>query len=74
MPSNGTPCPLTLHVLARHQCTQVTLARVLDVSQKTVASWVSGRRQPLGPARKLLALLADGAISFEDLARIEARR
>ena len=40
----------------RLNVSQSLFAKMLNVSQITVKSWESGRRQPLGPARRLLEI------------------
>jgi len=39
-------------------CTQRSFAAILGVPVKTLRNWEQGRRQPTGPARVLLSLVA----------------
>jgi DNA-binding XRE family transcriptional regulator len=67
------PCPLTRTVLARYALTHAALAQVLDVSVQTVSAWSGGHRTPLGPAHKLLALVADGTLTLDTVAQAARR-
>ncbi len=40
--------------------TQITLAKYLGVSKKTVEAWDNGRTHPTGPAYRLLEILEHG--------------
>lgn len=48
--------PPISRIRAKTGLSQTTFARLLGVSVRTLQEWEQGRRQPSGPARKLLAI------------------
>lgn len=44
-------------IRSKQEMTQVTFAKFMGVSTKTVEAWEAGQNQPNGPARRILAML-----------------
>ena len=45
---------------------QVAFASAIGVTKKAVEAWESGRNKPLGPARRLLLLVEENPMFFEE--------
>lgn len=61
LPPDIQPSPPALDVRAmrnRSQLTQVEFAERLGVPLETIRNWEQGKREPRGPARALLTLIA----------------
>lgn len=66
VPSLAIPTMRPREFLNEWDLTYPELAELLGVSLSTVESWLSGRRQPLEPAERLLSMIHQKWLEYEN--------